>query len=125
MDTTTSNLFDGPSLTGSLYGWAAGWVDESHLLVNRYASENHYLNCTVVDTAGQVVSTPAFPEIRELQRIGPNTIYARNLNLIVNVLSGETLWSSAAPPVSYGQVGAVSGQEVFFTSGTTVRVEPR
>jgi len=123
---TGANIFNDATLTGATVGWPVGWIDDSRLLVNQYtpvSGNPHFSGVVIVNAAGAPLATSAFPEIHHLQRVAPNTVYSRELNSIIDVTTGNTVWSSASAFPASTQ-GAVAGNFVFFASGSTVRAEP-
>jgi hypothetical protein len=71
---------------------------------------------SVYDTTGAMVASTSLPELRVLQILDANTIYAPLLNSILPLTGGAT-WSSGDPTT--GQ-GAVAGSHVVFASGARV-----
>lgn len=123
---TGTDVYVNGVLSTAATGWAVGWLDDNRLLVNRFGVQNRgsipYLGCSIINAAGQVLATPALPELNGFQRIGGTSLYSPELNLVLETATGNTLWSSAQP--SRG-MGAAAGNFVVFASGPTVRAEPR
>jgi hypothetical protein len=117
---TTWQLF--PNSNGSqgitLDGWALGWVDAGHILVNHdyfFANFTPMFRYTSVNSAtGAELSKPALPPLAVMQPLPPDSIYSQEQNAIFAVGSGTATWLS---PTLNRQVGAVAGPNVVFTSG--------
>ena len=53
--------------------------------------------------------------------VTPESIYSPELNIIVSLTSGATAWMSGN---TARQLGAVTGSQVIFASGSRVLVQP-
>jgi hypothetical protein len=126
----TTNLYANGVLSGALPGRFAGWLDDSRAVINRMKgglSFGIYVldRVDVVSTTGNVLATlPVAEEVGAIEPVTANSFYAASLNQILDATTGAVLFNSSAPRRSPG-VGAVAGPNVVFTSGTTVRIEPR
>ena len=103
-------------------------VDDGHLLVNRYTGSGNaagFAGANITDPTGVILTTPALDELLELQPVGANLVYASRRNTIFDTVSGDPVWDSLAPHASDMPLGAVVGNDVWFVSGSTIRVEPR
>ena len=122
---TNMYLVDG-TLTGAAFGVAVGWLDDEHLLVNRYVqgsgTDQNFNGAQIVDTTGRFLSSLPIQETDEIQPLGANQFYSPRRNNIFDGTTGNIVWSTTSPSAS---IGAVAGNNVYFLSGTTVRVEPR
>ncbi|HTL97705.1 MAG TPA: hypothetical protein VL181_02770, partial [Holophagaceae bacterium] len=120
-----TDIYHNGVLVTAVPGWAAGWIDNGQLLVNSYAVEDasfvQYTSCAIYGTGGALLAAPPLPELRAFQPLGLNEVYAPALNAIFDTVSGASIWTSVHP--SKG-VGAVSGTNVIFASGSQVLVEP-
>lgn len=123
---TGTQVFVNGALTTTAAGWAVDWLDDTRLLLNRYRAPNpvagDFEGALIVDSAGTVLGTPALPELRQVQPLTANSLYSPELNLILEISTGNTLWSSVTES---GRHGAVAGSRVLFDAGATVRAEPR
>jgi hypothetical protein len=117
----TTNIYFNGSLESAVAGYAVGWLDNSHLLVeNRISSA--YSGSVIVDQMGTVTSTPAAHDFEDpLQILGYDSIYDVTKNTIFSVSTGTATWTSDT--VSAG-VGAVAASSVVFVSGNSVISEP-
>jgi hypothetical protein len=128
--TTSTNIFLNGTLSTVVPGWAVGWLDDSRLLVNQYrdlpgSTPDTFDRCTIVNTLGQTIATPALPEMDSVQSVTASSVYSPRHNLILDLATGNTLWSSTSPVHVGWTAGAVAGNFVVFSSGATVRAEPR
>jgi len=124
---TGTNIYEGSTLVGAAAGWPVGWIDDTHVLVNSYGSppNTDYSGARIIDSTGVITASPALVELQAIQSLGGNRIYSPERNQILDLTTGDTVWSSATPT---GQVGAVAGSNVIFASDdsiATVRVESR
>ena len=127
---TGTNIFTSGTLTTAVPGWGVDWLDDTRLLVNRYVPggighPNPRFNGTeIYNASGTLIASPALPEIWRLQRVSANTIYSPELNEILDLTTGSTVWSSST---DHWDQGAVAGNDVVFAARgpATVRVEPR
>ena len=109
-------------LVAAVPGWAVGWIDNSRLLVNSYTSGRQlvYAGSTIYDPTGAKVATPPLPELREFQVATSDWIYSAQQNTIYSLTTGVAVWTSPNPSAG---IGAVSGSNIVFESGTRVLVE--
>lgn len=125
-----TNVVTSGVLTTAVTGWPVGWIDDNRLLLNRYVSGGignptpSFDGTEIRNAAGTLVASPELPEVFNLQRVSTNAIYSRDLNQILDVTTGATVWSSSTDHFSEG---AVAGNDVIFAARgpATVRVEPR
>jgi hypothetical protein len=124
---STTNIYLNGTLSAAAAGCAAGWLDESHMLVNTYTSWHlHpvFEKALIVDSQGLVTASPTLPEIRSFQNLGSNLVYVPSLNSILNAVTAETVWSTTTSALQDFPVGAVAADHVFFSSGSVIRAEP-
>jgi hypothetical protein len=125
-----TNLYNLPTLVSAVPGWAVGWIDDNHVLVNNYTAYNQdtgndgYLGVTIYDASGNKVSAPTLPEIRMLQPVSATSVYSPQLNTIFSTTNGALLWTSGDSSLGAYGLGAVAGSEVVFVSGNLVLAQP-
>ena len=128
-ETSASRVIEGGALAGSFQGWAVDWLDEQRLIVNRFRvfpfGEFMFDGAQIVDPQGQVLATPALPRVDAFEVVSSDRIYAPQLNVVLDATNGNTIWSSASTDAFPSErQGAVAGNNVVFTTGTRVRIEP-
>jgi hypothetical protein len=110
-----TNIYKDGVLTGTVPGFAVGWIDDGRLLVNNYVvvrpSGQTFTGCTIYDGSGVKVATAALPELRDFQTVTPDLIYSAGNNAIYSVTTGKAVWTG---PFSVGGLGAVAGPNVVF-----------
>ena len=131
-----SNIYTNGTLTGAPIGLSLGWVDDNRLVMATFRGSGTINNLPVFDgtkivnPAGQTLATPPLPlvtftnDLHSFQRVTANSIYVPALNTILDVNSGDTLWTSTTE-MQWPIGGAVAGDYVVFGSGSTIRAEPR
>jgi hypothetical protein len=110
---------NGTSVT-AVSGFAVGWIDDSDLLVDLYATQNGatvYTGCAIYSPTGTLVASPPLPQIMSFQTVGSGLIYTPDSNTIYSTSTGGATWTSAYP---YGGVGATADGDVVFLSGARV-----
>jgi len=122
----STSLYHNGVLSTAFNNMAIGWLDNGHMLVEKYdvtyimqgtiPNSLVFNSTSVYDTTGAMVASTSLPELRVLQILDANTIYAPQLNSILPLTGGAT-WSSGDPTT--GQ-GAVAGSHVVFASGARV-----
>lgn len=125
-----SGIYVNGARTSAAIGWPAAWLDDSRILMNRYRGmpgEYAFDGADIVNSSGQLLAQPPVLEMRRPQIIGTNTAYSPEHNIIVNVTTGDTLWSSASPISNLRSQnrGAVAGDFVYYVSGDQVLFEAR
>jgi hypothetical protein len=126
-----TNIYTDGVLSAASYGWPVGWLDDNRLLVDAYKETSFgtstFDRVQIVSAGGQIVASPALPELFSLQSLGGDLIYVPEKNTIANALTAETVWSSPTPVVApfASRPGAVAGGYVFFATETVIRAEPR
>jgi len=119
-----TQLFNNGVLVSGLSGLGLAWLDNDSLLVGDHVaadvmSENP-AGGSLYSPSGSLLGKTNLaprPAIHRAEPVTSKSIYAPEYNTIVNVNSGETLWTSGVP--SDG-VGAVAGSNVIFASGHQV-----
>jgi hypothetical protein len=119
---SATNIYKNGVLVAAVPGWAVGWIDNSQLLVNSYTSGRQlvYAGSTIYDPTGAKVATPPLPELREFQVATSDWIYSAQQNTIYSLTTGAAVWTSPNPSAG---IGAVSGSNIVFESGSRVLVE--
>lgn len=123
---TATNIYQNGTLVAAVAGAGAGWIDNSHLLANLFvggldpSTPAKYAGCVIYSSAGAKVASPALPQIDSFQPIDSGSIYDPSRNQIDSLTTGQPLWSGSLPAAG---IGAVSGSEVVYESGTLVVVE--
>ena len=114
------DIINNGSLATAIDGYPVGWLDATHLLVGTYESghlNTSFAGAVIVSNTGTKVADSPLPEIKTLQLLGPDSIYARELNEIVSPTTGAVSWMSGD---ASSQLGAVAGSHVVFVSGARV-----
>jgi len=118
---------DGALLT-AVPGWAATWLDSSHILLNNYTlltgTDLVYTGSTVYNSSGNETSAPALPELGRgdpVQVLSADSLYDPYLNSIYSVSTGQATWTSPSPSTG---IGAVAGSGVVFASQNLVLIQP-
>lgn len=126
-----TNLYLNGTLLTAVPGWAVGWLDNSHVLVNGYqyhvngGGQNFYTGATVYDSSGVKLSTPPFPELGvegPIQLVDSDSVYDPTWNKIFSISTGLPTWTTANGTTL---VGAVAGARVVFAEGSLVLTQPR
>jgi hypothetical protein len=113
-------------LTTAAAGWPLGWLDDTRLLLNRYHGGQRpgFDDVAIIDSTGAVLDTSPIPELLFMQRVSPTRIYSPEMNTLIDLDTGDTVWSSFSE--ARRLLGAVAGNYVVFAArGATVRIEPR
>jgi hypothetical protein len=110
-----TNIYLNGALSSAVTGWAVGWLDDSHLLVQNYAGGDSYVSSAIYSPGGTKLSTPAARDVGDaFQIVDSDSIYDVDENAIYRVSTGAKIWSTATPSA---EVGAVAGSRVVFVSG--------
>jgi len=126
----TSILKDSVGGLASVPGFAAGWIDNNRLLINRYSDDygQHYLGCSIYSDAGVPLASPLLPELTSFQPITADKIYDASRNTIYSLTTGQSVWTATHPisvnPFTSTGVGAVAGNFVVYKSGHRFVIEP-
>jgi hypothetical protein len=119
----TTNIYKNGTFVTTVSGWSPGWLDNSRLLVSTYAAQAggagiSYESSMIDSSAGNTLSSLTFPaEPAAITVPSANSIYAVNANEIFSLTSAATIWASANDSTG---VGATTGTQVIFASGTYV-----
>jgi hypothetical protein len=121
------NFFTNGTLSATVSGAPAGWLDNHHMLVNSFASAtlpmSGAIGGTIYDESG-TKTTPllsGLPVLSRIQTVGTTSIYSAQQNTIYSLTDGLPTWTSVSSP---RRVGAIAGPFVVFASGASVRAEP-
>ena len=118
----TTNIYQNGTIVTSLSGWAVGWLDNSRLLVNNYSTNQPvYLGANIYGPTGTQLASPPIPELRSIQLVTSDLVYAPSINQILSLTTGAPTWVSGDATVG---LGAVAGSEVVFLSGNLVLAQP-
>ena len=102
-------------------GWAVGWLDNTHLLIEKSIASS-YSSSVIVDQTGVTVNTPTPHDFEDpVQILGLDSIYDVSKNTIFSVSTGTATWTSETLSIGLGAVAAAS---VVFVSGNLVISEP-
>ena len=126
---TGTNIYVNGALASAVAGWSPGWIDGSRLLVDRYRATPNpgvaaFDGAVIVNAAGQTLATPPLPETHAFQPVDATSIYDPGLNSILDVATGNTIWSGAVG-TDLDAAGAVIGNYVVYAAAARVRIEPR
>jgi hypothetical protein len=125
---TGTTIYQNYTLGGAATGWPVGWIDDTHLLVNRFTDDPaHFQALTgaqIVDPTGAVLTSPTLPQMWQFQPAGPHAIYSPEFNEIYDTVTGGVLWTSYEHLPSPTPIGAVGAGKVFNVSGSAIRSEP-
>jgi Putative Ig domain len=129
-----TNLWQNNALVTAVSGWPAGWIDNSHLLVNTYqqdyinTQQGDYTGCAIYGPTGMSAGSCYLPDVLSFQTVTSDTVYALNLNAIVPVSTGAVSWTSGdavtssylsgPPPLAF--MDTLAGSHVVFVSGSQV-----
>jgi hypothetical protein len=129
-----TDIYKNGTLVTTVPGWAVGWLDNGRLLDNQYTDNRvfTYQGAQIVDPSGQLLATPPIPGMMALEVVTPDTIYYAGMpnsgplaqapaNTIVSLTTGASVWASG--DTARG-IGAVSGSQVIFASGSLVLAQP-
>jgi len=119
--TTGASIYQNGTLVGAVTGEPEGWIDDGRLLVNTYSTSGSggllYSGCTISSPAGATLSSPALPELTNIQPVTTDTVYAPNQNGIFSLTTGVATWESGSPSAD---VGAVVGPYVVYLSESQI-----
>jgi hypothetical protein len=117
----SANIYKNAVLASAVPGWAVGWLDNTRLLATTVDSKGNYTGAVIYGPTGSVIAKPPIPQIYSMNVVTPESIYSPELNIIVSLTSGATAWMSGN---TARQLGAVTGSQVIFASGSRVLVQP-
>lgn len=129
---SVTTIYQNGALVTAVPGVAVGWVDNSRLLVQSYATTVQgfitYANSTIYSPAGVALATPALPMLgndasyaANLQTVSSDTIYDPKTNSIYSLTTGQAEWTGSRPGSG---VGAVAGPNIVYESGNSLVAEP-
>jgi hypothetical protein len=122
---TNTNFYGSPNytLTTAVSGWGVGWVSSTSFLANIYlaSSQNSplgvYGSAKLYSSAGALLSTPALPELIDVEALTSTTAYAPSRNSIYDLSTGQAIFGSGA---LVAQSQFAGGTEGFVTNGYDV-----
>jgi WD40 repeat protein len=121
-----TSIYEGEALLGTARGWPVGWIDNDRLLLNHYSRTPRLFivfdDVSLVSSTGAELARPPLPEMGSIQIVSGTSIYTPTYNEVLDLTTGNTLWSSAASERFFG---AVVGTNVIFEDldWATVRLE--
>jgi Putative Ig domain len=114
-------IFNNAALAGALDGYAVGWIDAQHLLVNTYELVDRqgvqFVSAAIFSPTGSKIADSPLPELAGLQPLNADSIYSQDLNEILAPITGTVSWMA---PLPNSKIGAVAGSSVVFVSGASV-----
>jgi WD40 repeat protein len=122
-----TSIYEAGALLGTASGSPVGWIDNDRLLINHYSRSlqltTRFEGVSIVSGTGAELARPPLPEMGSIQIVSGTSIYTPTYNQVLDLTTGNMLWSSAA---ANRRVGAVAGTNVVFTDldWATVRLEP-
>ena len=127
LPSTTVTIYQGGTEVASVPGVGVGWIDNGRLLVDGYSGQNSYSGSTIYSNTGAVLATPPLPELKSIQPVTSDTVYAPIQNAIYSLTTGQATWTSLYLP-DFGNsgngLGALAGQYVVFESEANVIAVP-
>jgi hypothetical protein len=115
--TAATNIYRNGALVTAVPGWAIGWLDNTHLLVQNFNAAS-----VIYDPSGLKLSTPTPHNFADpFQIVDPDSIYEPGSNMIFSVTTGASIFSTVTASMG---VGAVAGSQVVFASGDQVLSQP-
>jgi hypothetical protein len=124
-----TNLWNNGTLVTAVSGLPAGWLDNSHVLINNYAyaaeaADASYSGCSIYDSTGTAAGTCALKQATsQIQPLSSDLIYAPALNQILSVSTGAQTWASG-DPLDQGTGGALAGANIVFVSDGRLLAQP-
>jgi hypothetical protein len=124
---TTTSIYKNGTLVTTVPGWSIAWLDNSRLMTNQYqyppADYVIYAGNVVYAPQGTILAKPNIPESHDVQAITSDLVYSFDLNEIVSLTSGSTVWASGDPHDS-ARTATVSGSQIVFASGSAILAQP-
>lgn len=124
----TTNVYKNGVLTTAVPAYAVGWIDDHHFVANTYRGYDIPDGVAIYDDTGVKTASSPLTSLSSFQLLSNDVVYIPYSNIIVDVATGSTLWSTPTPwltPTRGMNVGAVAGDYVVFASGSVVRAEHR
>jgi hypothetical protein len=123
----TTTILRGGRLQGTASGYPIGWLDESRLLMRRYARTDAGLPTTIFagsdlcDTQGRVLSHLPLPPLYRIKPVMPDRIFAPDEATIYSLSDGSVAWRS--PDWGTGDPGDIAGSAFVFALDHRVLAE--
>ena len=96
-EVTVTRIYTAAGLADAAEGWAAGWFDDSRLLMNRYEASGTgtptFVGAELFDVIGTVEPT-GLPELTSIVPLSETELYAPDANIVYDVASGSVVWST-------------------------------
>jgi len=112
----------------ALFGAPIVWLDNTHLLVDTYASSCNggaYTGAVIYSPTGVQLSTPSLPDMflnyRHISVVSPTSIYDPLTNTIYSTSTGSATFTGSLPTSG---VGAATANYAIYATGHRVVVEP-
>jgi hypothetical protein len=117
---STTQLYQGSTLVTAVSGYAVGWIDDSHVLLQYYKYNStygltQYDHSVVYTNQGVVAYSPTLPEIKSFDTISATKIFSHTDSNIYDVTTGNLVWSGGVPAG-----GAAAGPYAVYVSGSGV-----
>lgn len=129
----STKIYKNGTLVTAVPGQVVGWLDNTRLLLDNYASDGTPTGMTIYDSSGNKVGTSpvvlADPMADPVQITpGSTMLYEPDFNTIVSLTSGATVWASAndaaGESAATGNSSALTGTQVVFSSNNRVLAVP-
>jgi hypothetical protein len=127
---STTTLYTNGTAVATVPGWAVGWLPNDTLLVDPYGSPSGYQPVEIYAATGNLLATAPIPEINSFQAVTSDLLYSPQLNQVISLTSGSSIWASASlcgsPPNydSFSCLDAFAGSVVVFVSTNLVLAQP-
>ena len=120
----TTSIYKNGILVATVPGGVAGWLDNTRLVVTKYTDVVGdpllgpiAAGTTIYDSLGKILGTLPISELPFSQVITANSVYLPESNTIMSLTTGGVSWATGNPS-DYGGIGAISGSQVVFWSGS-------
>ena len=125
---STTRLYQNATLVNAVPGYAVGWVDDDHLLIQVYKTAMtsptqtySYDHSVIYDNQGVVVASPmAMPEIGDFYALSSSQIFSTTDARVYDTTTGAEVWSAGLPTPA-----APTGAFVVYPYSTGVFLTPR
>jgi hypothetical protein len=136
---TTSTYQNGTLLAAMIPGFAAGWLDNSRLLVTSagsvasiYSPTGALLGTTSIPADPGLAGAERVASLAPVQTVSPNLVFVPQINEILSLTSGNSAWASgdlcgtATNPLLIVNAcfSAFAGSAVVFNSENFVLIQP-